>query len=159
MTPEVVQDYQRWAHISYEVGTEEIGWRLATATARAGLTHFTVISGLFLILFIQPPLPYFGSKDLGGKTASDKDSANRNPALLACGIGLTYGMALIFPPVRHLLQFPPYPLFATVLLFLTAAVWVISLRMELRHRLMQSLWNIPGDANMQRVSNGDERTG
>ena len=158
MTPEVVQDYQRWAHISYEVGTDEIGWRLATATARAGLTHFTVISGLFLILFIQPPLPYFGSKDFGRKTSSNKESTNHNPALLACGISLMYGLALIFSPVRHLLQFPPYPLFATILLFVTATVWVISLHMEMRHRLIQRHWNMPTNATDQEISKGNERT-
>ena len=141
MTPEIVRAYRRWADIPYAVGTDGIGWRLATATARAGLTHFTVIAGLFLIFFIHPPLRYFG-----GQAGSDKERANRNPSLLACGIGLAYGLALIFPPVRHLLQFPPYPLLATVLLFLTAAAWVIALQATLRFRLIERLWRMPESA-------------
>ena len=141
MTPEVIRDYRKWAGIPYEVGTDGIGWRLATATARAGLTHFTVIAGLFLIFFIQPPLSYFRRQE-----GSEKEHASRNPALLACGIGLAYGLALTFPPIRHLLQFPPYPLFATILLFITASTWVISLRITLRYHLIERLWKMPESA-------------
>jgi cation-transporting ATPase E len=138
VSPEILKESQAWAGIGHQVGADGIGWRLATATARAGLTHFTVIAGLFLIVFIQPPLPNFGYRAPG-----DKGIGNVYPSLMACGIGVAYGLALTFAPLRQLLQFPPYPPLATILLFITAAAWIVTLQLALQSRLMERLWTMP----------------
>lgn len=136
MTPQVVEEYRHWAEIPYTIPLDGIDWRLANAVARAGLTHFTVIAGLFLILFLQPPVSWFAFL-----TDAEKERFHRKPALLAAVIGLLYGLALTFPPIRRILQFPAYPALATGLIFGMTAVWIVSLRFALKYRLLERLWH------------------
>ncbi len=68
----------------------------AAGNARTALTSFLVFVGLFLIVFVEPPIRWFA--------VAEPLTADRRPAYLAIGLGLAFVVVLLTPPARAFFQ-------------------------------------------------------
>ena len=69
---------------------------IADQSARTALTSFLVFAGLLLILFVEPPTPWFA--------VAEPITTDRRPALLAIGLAVAYVVMLVVPPARGFFQ-------------------------------------------------------
>ena len=96
--------------------------------ARTVLTSFLVFSGLFLILFVEPPVPWFA--------VVEPMTGDRRPALLAIGLAIGYVVTLAVPPARGFFQLVvPGPREALIVAVAVAA-WVLLIRTFWERRLV-----------------------
>lgn len=97
-------------------------------TARTALTTITVVCGLMLILFVEPPT----SAWVGG----DELSGDWRPTILALAMLAFYGLIMLVPALRE--AFELVPLRARDYAFIGAAVlvWAPILRYAWRRRLL-----------------------
>jgi cation-transporting ATPase E len=96
--------------------------------ARTALTSFLVFAGLFLILFVEPPVPWFA--------VAEPITTDRRPALLAIGLAIAYVVMLVVPPARGFFQLViPGPREAMIVAIAVAA-WVLLVRTFWERRLV-----------------------
>jgi cation-transporting ATPase E len=115
------------------LGVYLIYW-LATGDAgiaRTAVTTITVLCGLLLIPFVEPPTQAW----VGG----DEFSGDWRPSLLALALLALYGMVLAVPPLRAAFELASLRARDVVLLCLAAAVWAVALRAVWRARLFERL--------------------
>jgi cation-transporting P-type ATPase E len=96
--------------------------------ARTALTSFLVFSGLFLIVFVEPPVPWFA--------VVEPMTGDRRPALLAIGLAIGFVVTLVVPPARGFFQLiVPAPRDALIVAVAVAA-WVLLVRTFWARRLV-----------------------
>jgi cation-transporting ATPase E len=102
--------------------------------ARTALTSFLVYAGLFLIAFVEPPLPWFA--------VAEPLTIDRRPAWLALGLGIGFVVVLMLPPARAWFSFSvPDP--RNALLVLIAVVsWLLLVRTFWQRRLVDRFLGI-----------------
>jgi cation-transporting ATPase E len=96
--------------------------------AQTTLTAFLVFCGLFLIIFVEPPTPWW----VGGNALS----GDRRPALLAVGMMVCFVVITLVPPLRALFVLAPLGLQEYLLLALAVGVWVFLVRGMWRTRVL-----------------------
>ncbi len=104
------------------------GLGAASRDARTALTSFLVFAGLLLILFVEPPIPWFA--------VAEPLTRDRRPALLAVGLAIGYLAVLLIEPARAWFQLVlPGPREAVIV---AAAVigWVLLVRIFWERRLV-----------------------
>jgi cation-transporting ATPase E len=68
----------------------------AVAVGQTSLTAFVILTGLFLIIFVEPPTPWW--------TGGDVLSGDRRPAWLALALGVALVVALALPAFRSFFE-------------------------------------------------------
>ena len=103
--------------------------------ARQALTYTMIVTGLLLLVFVEPPSKIWVS--------GDKLSGDRRPALLAGGLLLVFFAFLAIPPLRELydLALLRRPLDYAVV-GLVVLLWAVSLRAAWRARLLDRYLNV-----------------
>jgi cation-transporting P-type ATPase E len=96
--------------------------------AQTTLTAFLVYCGLFLVIFLEPPTPWW--------TGGSRLSADRRPALLAVAMMASFAVMDFVPLLRRAFVLAPLGPYQYLLLGLALAVWVFALRMAWRSRLL-----------------------
>ncbi|MDL1902172.1 HAD family hydrolase [Anaerolineae bacterium CFX9] len=106
----------------------------AAVFARTALTIFTSLCGLMLVIFVEPPHPFF--------VAGDQLSPDKRPTYLVLAMLVGLILIIAIPPARHFFEL--VPLRAVDYLILTAAfiVWALMLRMAWRQRWLQRFLGI-----------------
>ena len=100
----------------------------ASGDARTALTSFLVFAGLLLILFVEPPIPWFA--------VAEPLTTDRRPAILAIGLAVAYVVVLLIPPARDFFQLVvPGPREALIVA-VAAVVWVLLVRTFWKRRLV-----------------------
>ena len=104
--------------------------------ARTALTTVTIMCGLLLIPFVEPPTKWW----VGG----DLLSGDWRPSLLAFGMLALYGVIVAVPPLREFfdlitLRWWDYPLLAAL-----AVAWALLLRIVWRTRVFEKLFSLDG---------------
>ena len=97
------------------------------ALARSALTTMTVMCGLLLVPFVEPPTASW--------TGGDTLSGDRRPTILAALLLVAYFIVVIFGPTRHFYELGILPYSAYILLAFVAAGWAIWLRFIWRLRI------------------------
>ena len=129
-----IADFIRWARIPIQ-GVPYMAHVDATIiVARAALTHFSVFSGLFLLLFVRPPTSFFAV--VGSEQPEPRDW---RPCLLALCIGIVYTITLTMEPTRRLMQFPEHTVRQLSLAIPLACVWMLLFRGAVKYRLLERL--------------------
>jgi cation-transporting ATPase E len=105
------------------------------AIAQSALTTATVLCGLVLIPFVEPPTPAW----VGG----DVLSGDRRPAFLALGMLAAFVLILLVPALRRFFELRLLPLLDYVLIGAVVIVWGFILRFAWRKRLFERLLNLP----------------
>jgi cation-transporting P-type ATPase E len=96
--------------------------------AQTTLTAFLVLCGLFLIIFVEPPTPWW----VGGNALSGE----RRPTLLAVGLMAAFIVITLVPPLRAVFVLTPLGVQEYLLLALAVGVWVLLVRATWRGRLL-----------------------
>ena len=92
----------------------------AAGNARTALTSFLVFVGLFLIVFVEPPIRWFA--------VAEPITRDRRPTYLAVGLGLAFVAVLLLPPARAFFQLiVPAPRDALIVI-LAVVAWVLLVR-------------------------------
>src|SRR5690606_28392643 len=107
---------------------------IAGVIARSGLTTFTVLTGLLLVIFVEPPVEFF----VGG----DELSGDKRPTLLAGAMLLLFILILLITPVRDLFELILLPPHYYALIVAGVLVWMLVVREVWRRRLFDRFLNI-----------------
>ncbi len=100
----------------------------AMGSARTALTSYLVYVGLFLIVFVEPPVAWFA--------VAEPITRDRRPTYLAIGLGLGFVLMLLTPPARAFFQLiTPAPREALIVI-LGVAVWVVLVRTFWAYRVV-----------------------
>jgi cation-transporting ATPase E len=118
---EEIDRFRDSSGIDYTIDSEqEYFEEIATLAAQNSLTTFTLLAGLILVVFVEPPLQFF--------VAGDEPSDDRRPIILAISLSLIFIFILRVEPLRdffELIILPPvwYGFIASALL-----LWMLTLR-------------------------------
>jgi cation-transporting ATPase E len=113
------------------VGTEVDGRPLPDALlmAQTALTSFLVYAGLLLVIFVEPPIPWFA--------VAEPITLDRRPTILALALGIGYLVVLRVPPARDFFQLvAPDPREGLFVLFAVIA-WLLVVRTFWARRLVE----------------------
>jgi cation-transporting ATPase E len=99
--------------------------------ARTALTTATILCGLLLIPFVEPPTAAW--------TGGDVLSGDWRPTLLALGMLVLFGFVMALPPLRTFFELVPLRPRDYLWIGAGAAVWALALRLVWRARLLERL--------------------
>jgi cation-transporting ATPase E len=104
--------------------------------AQTALVTFLVLAGLLLVVFVEPPTPWWA-----GATAS---SGDRRPAALAAGLVLAFTVVSLAPPLRGLFALSPLGPPEIGLVVVALALWTALVRLAWRQRLLARFLGVDG---------------
>lgn len=143
-SPDAIANFQRYAGINYAIYTQdEYRLEYAILHAQTALTTFTVLAGLVLVLFVEPPTRLF----VGG----DRFSGDKRPTILAGGILAVYVTILAVPSLRRAFELLPLKLWENaaiaglVVLWAIAQLWVWRANVFERFLHLQPVDNVSSD--------------
>jgi cation-transporting ATPase E len=96
--------------------------------AKTALTAYLVYAGLLLILFVEPPIPWF--------TGAEPLTTDRRPAWLAIGLAIGFIVVLLVPPARAWFAFSIPPPRDAILVVVAVVGWTLLIRTFWRRRLV-----------------------
>ncbi len=135
VTPEDIAEFQTYAKITYSIETQEqYALELAGAYARTVLTTFTIFTGLILVIFVEPPIPFF--------TGGDDLSPDKRPTYLAGGLLIAFLCVVSIAPVRNFFELVPLPLQDYAIIALATLIWMLTLRQAFKGRWFQRFFQI-----------------
>jgi cation-transporting ATPase E len=127
VTQEEIDRFRISAGIDYEISEpEEYASEVATLVAQSALTTFTLLAGLVLVVFVEPPTGFF----VGG----DIFSGDKRPTLLVIGLLLASLAVMIIEPIRTFFEVLVLPPFAYLIISLALVLWAFVLRQTWRGR-------------------------
>jgi len=98
-------------------------------TAQSALTTFSIVCGLLLLPFVEPPTRAW--------TGGSKLSGDWRPTLLALGLLVSYATLLAIPPLRAFFELTALDGRSYLLIGLVALAWAVVLRFTWRARLFE----------------------
>ncbi len=127
---EDVESFQKYAGIDYEIYTEDqFVYEVAVLFSQSVLTVFSVLSGLGLILFVEPPFRWF----VGG----DKYSGDRRVLVLVAAMLGLFVWVMAVPRWRRFWELLPLEAFDYALVIGVVVVWAVVQRYVWRARLFE----------------------
>jgi cation-transporting P-type ATPase E len=104
------------------LGTSVDGRPLADATrmAQTSLTSFLVFAGLLLVVFVEPPVPWFA--------VAEPLTPDRRPTILAIVLALSYLVVLVVPAARGFFQLVAPEPREGLLVIVSAVAWLLLVR-------------------------------
>ncbi len=137
VSQEDIERYQAQAGVDYPIDTPEAyRFEVAGLAAQTSLTTFTLLAGLALIVFVEPPSPFF----VGG----DIYSGDRRPTLLAMGLLLAFAVVLAVEPLRRFFELMILPAHAYAAIAASVVVWALLLRQAWRGRWLERFLQLDG---------------
>ncbi|MDX1995933.1 MAG: HAD-IC family P-type ATPase [bacterium] len=126
VTPDDIATFQRYTGIDYDITAEDYLLEVSQLVAQTALTSFTMFAGFLLVIFAEPPHPFF--------TGGDKLSGDLRPTLLTMLMFGVYIAILLSPPLRTFYELVALPISAYLLLGLVTVIWFFVQRMAWRGR-------------------------
>jgi cation-transporting ATPase E len=127
VTQEEIDRFRISAGIDYEItATEDYASEVATLVAQSALTTFTLLAGLVLVVFVEPPTEFF----VGG----DIYSGDKRPTLLVMGLLLASLAVILVAPIRTFFEVLVLPPAIYLLIFALVFLWAFVLRLAWRAR-------------------------
>jgi len=118
---EEIDRYRVSAGIDYLIDSEEEYYEeIATLIAQNSLTTFTLLAGLILIIFVEPPIPFF--------EAGDDLSVDKRPSILAISMFLVFFLILILEPLRNFFEIIILPDYWYMIIGGALLLWMFLLR-------------------------------
>jgi cation-transporting ATPase E len=132
---EDIAEFQVYAGIDYEIYTpDQFRYEVAVLFSQSVLTVFSVLAGLVLIMFVEPPLRWFA----GG----DRYSGDVRPTLLALALGLVFAAIMADPALRRLFELLPLEARDYGVVGAALIAWLLALRATWRTRLFSRFLNL-----------------
>lgn len=136
ITPAMIDEFSAYTGITYDISTPDLYIQeVAVLAAQTHLTSFLVLSGLLLVVFVEPPTPWFA----GG----DEFSGDWRPTWLALILLVAFGVILVVEPLRSFFGLLALPIWAYGGVALITLVWAIVLRAAWRHNWLERFLGIP----------------
>lgn len=125
---EDIAEFQVYAGIDYEIYTpDQFRYEVAVLLSQTVLTVFSVLAGLVLVMFVEPPLRWFA----GG----DRFSGDRRPTLLALALGLVFAVIMAVPSLRRAFELLPLEVRDYGVVGGALIAWLLALRYTWRAQL------------------------
>ncbi len=116
-------------HQGIHAGTTIASEFAARMSAQTALTTFTLLCGILLIVFVEPP-----SKFWVGSHALRRD---RRIVILALVMFMAYVLLLFIPPLRTLFDLTLLGFYDYLFIVLLVVLWVFAVRWAWRVRLLE----------------------
>jgi cation-transporting ATPase E len=137
VTPDAIASFQKYANINYDIqGADQYVLEVAQLTAQTALTVFTLFSGLLLVVFVEPPHPFF----VGG----DVYSGDKRPTILAFVMLLIYLVMVAVEPFRKFWELMPLPFWGYLAIAGATLVWMLVLRQAWRKNWLERFLDLDG---------------
>ena len=102
--------------------------------AQTALVSFSILCGLLLLVFVEPPTHFWaGGDEFGG---------DRRPAFLALGLMVGYVVFLAMPSLRSFFDFAPISIFGHLVIAAAAVVWMFVIRWTWRSKLVERFFSL-----------------
>jgi cation-transporting ATPase E len=125
-----VAAFQTYAGIDYKIYTQDqFVYEVAVLFSQTVLTVYSVLVGLALVLFVEPPFQWF----VGG----DRYSGDKRPTVLAGGILILLIISLSVPRFRRFWELLPLAWTDYVLIAGAVVAWMLVVRYVWRARLFE----------------------
>lgn len=135
VTPEAIQTFENYAGITYDISTtDQYVFEVSLLIAQTALTVFLVITGLLLVIFVEPPTRWFA----GG----DEFSGDWRPTIVVILMLITFVGVILIAPLRQFFELIALPLPAYAGIVAVALIWMLVLRRAWRKRWMQRFLEI-----------------
>ena len=106
----------------------------AVAVGQTSLSAFIVAIGLLLIVFVEPPTPWW--------TGGDVLSGDRRPAALAAALAAGFAVVLAAAPTRSFFELAALSPFDISLILAAAALWLLTVRAAWRRRWLDRFFSV-----------------
>jgi cation-transporting ATPase E len=134
---EDVKTFQTYAGIDYEIYTEdEFIYEVAVLFSQSVLTVFSVLAGLGLVLFVEPPYHWF----VGG----DKYSGDKRPMILSGIMLVLFALIMAVPRFRQFWELLPMEPTDYALVIGATLLWLVVLRFVWRAQLFEHFLHLEG---------------
>jgi cation-transporting ATPase E len=118
---QAIQPFQEYVIVERDsLSPEEEATEVAILVAQTSLTFFTLLAGLMLVIYVEPPSDFFAGGDLVG--------GDLRPTILTVGLFIGFIIAMLMEPVRHFFEVLPLPIMAYVGIGGTVIIWALVLR-------------------------------
>jgi len=125
-----VQEFRTYSGIDYSTYTkDQFVYEAAVLFSQTVLTVYSVLVGLTLVLFVEPPSQWF----VGG----DKYSGDKRPTLLAGVMLILFMITLAVPSLRRFWELLPLEWTDYALIGGAVVAWVVVVRYVWRARLFE----------------------
>ncbi|HRE46194.1 MAG TPA: HAD-IC family P-type ATPase [Aggregatilineales bacterium] len=136
LRPTDTATFQRYVSAAPQLSAnEEVPLEKAGFVARTALTTFTILTGLLLLIFVEPPIPFF----VGGDTLSP----DKRPTILAAIMALSYGVIATLEPTRRFFELIVLPPAHYLLIGGIVLIWVIIQRWVWRWHIFERFFGLP----------------
>lgn len=126
---EDVASFQVYAGIDYGIYTpDQFRYEVAVLFSQTVLTVFSVLVGLALVMFVEPPIPWLA----GG----DRYSGDVRPTVLALGLAVAFGAIMASEPLRRLFELLPLEAQDYAIVGGAVVAWLLVLRYTWRAQLL-----------------------
>jgi cation-transporting ATPase E len=106
----------------------------AVAVGQTSVAVFLVLTGLFLVVFVEPPTRWW--------TGGDVLSGDRKPAYLALALAGAFCAAYALPGFRSTFELETLDWIDGILIGAAIAVWLIAVRFTWRRRLLERFFAV-----------------
>jgi cation-transporting ATPase E len=103
--------------------------------ARTTLTCFLTLCGLLLVVFVEPPRPWW--------TGGDVLSADHRPTYLAIALTAVFIVIMLVPGFRHLFDLSPLGLAEWSYLIVALVIWLVCVRLMWRRNVLGGFLGLP----------------
>ncbi|NIS81130.1 MAG: HAD-IC family P-type ATPase [Anaerolineales bacterium] len=135
ITPAEIDSFRIWAGIDYPIQSlEAYITEVTTVSAQTALTSFTLLAGLILIVFAEPPTHFF----VGG----DVYSGDKRPTILATILFFAFLAVMVIAPLRKFFELLILPPYTYGVIAAAVLVWLITIRQAWRARWLERFLNI-----------------
>lgn len=135
ITPAEIASFEQSVGIDYPLLTQDdYAVEMAGAIARTALTTFTILTGLLLVVFVEPPVEFF----VGG----DELSSDRRPTILAVALLFGFVLVVLIAPLRNFFELIPLRLSDYAIIGAVVLVWMLVVRAAWRGRWLERLLNL-----------------
>jgi len=110
--------------------------------AQSALSAFLVFAGLLLVIFVEPPTPWW--------TGGDVLSGDWRPTWLALGLGALFILMELIPPLRNLFALERLGAVEWALVIGATVVWLFLVRLMWRTRILERLVSVDIDSHVSR---------
>ncbi|MEO8392907.1 MAG: HAD-IC family P-type ATPase, partial [Chloroflexota bacterium] len=135
VTPDEIAAFQQDSGITYELPTQDdYAFEVAGQVARTALTTFTVLTGLLLVVFVQPTFTFFA----GGDDLTD----DRRPTYLAGGLLIAFALIVLITPLRRFFELIVLRPADYALIVAAVLAWMLVLRFMWKGRWLERLLTV-----------------
>ena len=127
---EDIQSFQTYAGIDYAIYTQdEFVYEVAALFSQSVLTVYSVLVGLLLVLFVEPPVQWL----VGG----DKYSGDKRPAVLVLAMLAVFLAIMAVPSLRQFFELLPLEWQDWLAVMGVVVAWALAQRLVWRARLFE----------------------